>query len=158
MEEQKISFIRTGFLELLKKAEPSVAPAWGKMSFQQMVEHMVLVFKNANGKLKQEIVTPADKLELMRAFMMGPKEFRENTKSPVFPEEPLPLHFPNSLAALAKLETEIAHFFEVYQRDPELLIRNPVFGDLNYEESLTLLYKHTRHHARQFGLIQDTKH
>jgi hypothetical protein len=30
--------------------------------------------------------------------------------------------------------------------------RNPIFGDLNYEQNVRLLYKHALHHLRQFGL------
>jgi len=115
---------------------------------------MVLALKSANGKFKPErVFTPAEKLEASKQFLMSEKEFRENTKSPSFPEEPLPLHFKTVEEGINKLEKEIADFYIVYENNPGLIITNPVFGDLNYEEAQQLLYKHAQHHAKQFGLI-----
>jgi hypothetical protein len=126
----KRELVETTFIQLLKSAHPSPKPLWGKMSFQQMIEHMILSFKSAN----------TDKL------------FKENTKSPSFPEEPLPLHFDTLADALHKLQLEITAFFEVYQQNPGIKIVNPVFGPLTETEALQLLWKHCTHHLNQFGL------
>ncbi len=154
MQPGKKEFVQIEFIQLLRNAPPGITPKWGRMSFQHMVEHMVLALKNANGKLKTEkILTPADKLAASRIFLMSDKEFRENTKSPAFPDDPLPLHFKTVEEGINKLEKEIADFFTVYENNPGLIITNPVFGDLNFEEAQQLLYKHCQHHAKQFGLI-----
>jgi len=154
MHPAKKVFVQTEFIQLLRNASPNTAPKWGKMTFQHMVEHMVLALKSANGKFKPErVFTPAEKLEASKQFLMSEKEFRENTKSPSFPEEPLPLHFKTVEEGINKLEKEIADFYIVYENNPGLIITNPVFGDLNYEEAQQLLYKHAQHHAKQFGLI-----
>jgi hypothetical protein len=154
MHPGKKAFVQTEFIQLLRKASPNTAPKWGKMSFQHMVEHMVLATKSANGKIKTEkVFTPAEKLDASKQFLMSDKEFRENTKSPSFPQEPLPLHFKNIEEGIDKLEKEIADFYTAYENNPGLIIANPVFGDLNYEEAQQLLYKHSQHHAKQFGLI-----
>jgi len=56
----KASFLQEKVIPLLRSADPTQQPKWGKMSFQHMVEHMVLVMKNANGNLKTtEMKTPA---------------------------------------------------------------------------------------------------
>jgi hypothetical protein len=152
--DHKIDFIRKEFIPLLRNADHTTMPRWGKMSFQHMVEHLVLSFKNANGKIKTpQVFTPADRLPASRQWLATEKEFRENTKSPSFPEEPMPLHFKTVKEGIDKLEKEIADFFLVYQNSPGLTVTNPVFGDLNYEEAIQLLYKHCQHHSKQFGLI-----
>ncbi len=154
MSPEKISFLQNKFIELLRNANPDTPARWGKISFQHMVEHFVLCVKNANGKLKTDhILTPADKLPAFQEFIMSEKDFRENTKSPAFPEEPLALHFRSVEEGINKLEREIKDFFHIYEATPGLKIRNPVFGDLDYEHAVNLLYKHALHHARQFGLL-----
>lgn len=150
----KKEFLQQKLIPLLRNADPSIQPKWGRMSFQHMVEHMVLVMKNANGKLKvEEMKTPPEKIQAFQDFIMSDKEFRENTKSPAFPEEPLPLRFSSVQEGIDKLEKEIKDYFNVYEATPGLKITNPVFGDLDYELSSTLLYKHAQHHLKQFGLL-----
>jgi hypothetical protein len=154
MSSEKIYFLQHTFIPLLRSADPGTSPKWGKMSFQHMVEHMVLTMKNANGKLKAEkVLIDESRLPAFRDFLKTDKEFRENTKSPAFPDEPLPLHFKSTEDAINKLEKEISDFVDVYETTPGLLIRNPVFGDLDYEMAVQLLYKHANHHLKQFGLI-----
>lgn len=154
MYSEKKEFLRHKVIPLLRNADPSISPKWGKMSFQHMVEHMVLVMKNANGKLKvAEMKTPPEHIQAFQDFIMSDKEFRENTKSPAFPEEPLPLRFGSVQEGIDKLEKEIDDYFNVYEATPGLKITNPVFGDLDYELSSTLLYKHAQHHLKQFGLL-----
>lgn len=154
---EKVDFLKHRFIPYLRKADPGTPPKWGRMNFQQMVEHFVLTMKSANGKLKTgEMKTPPEKIPAFHEFIRSDKEFRENTKSPAFPEDPLPLHFKSPEEAIDKLEKEIADFFHVYQATPGLKITNPVFGDLDYELSVRLLYKHARHHLKQFGLIEES--
>jgi hypothetical protein len=154
MYPDKKEFLQHKVIPLLRNAESSNQPKWGKMSFQHMVEHMVLVMKNANGKLKvEEMKTPPEHIQAFQDFIMSDKVFRENTKSPAFPEDPLPLRFSSVQEGIDKLEKEIKDYFNVYEATPGLKITNPVFGELDYEHSLTLLYKHAQHHLKQFGLL-----
>ena len=151
---EKVDFLKHRFIRYLRNADPDTKPKWGRMNFQQMVEHFVLTMKSANGKLKtEEMKTPAEKIPAFQEFIMSDKEFRENTKSPAFPEDPLPIHFKSPGEAIDKLEKEIADFFKVYAATPGLKILNPVFGNLDYEHAVTLLYKHAQHHLKQFDLL-----
>ena len=83
---------------------------------------------------------------------MSEKPFRENTVNPLMGAEPAPLHFKTIQAAIGALQQELIYFFEVYEKDPRMVIRNPFFGDLNFEQNVQLLYKHALHHLRQFGV------
>ena len=154
MSFEKENFLRTSLVSYLQRLDPSTPPKWGKMNVQQMIEHFGGdAVRNANGKLKIEtILTPPENLEKGRAFMMSEKPFRENTNNPLIGSEPAPLQYKTVQAALGALQQELIYFFEAYEKDPELIIRNPFFGDLNFDQQVHLLYKHALHHLKQFGV------
>jgi hypothetical protein len=154
MSLEKENFLRTRLVGYLQRLDPATPPKWGRMSVQQMVEHFAGdAVKNASGKLKfEKIITPLDKLEWMREFMMSDKPFKENTKNPLMGEEPATLNFKTVQAAIGALQQELIYFFEVYEKNPQMVIRNPFFGELNFEQNVQLLYKHAIHHLRQFGV------
>jgi hypothetical protein len=71
------------------------------MSAQQMVEHITDVFCVSSGKIQFPITTPQPLLDKAKAFLNSDKMFRENTKSPVLPEEPTPARFLTHFAVMA---------------------------------------------------------
>ena len=152
MNFEKENFLRTKFIGLLQKIPADKSPNWGKMNLQQMIEHFSDVVMVASGKIKLPIVTPPDKLGRFRDFMMSEKPFKENTKSPVLGEEPVPLKKHTKEAAVGKLQEELIHFFEVFEKEPGLITTHPVFGELNFEENIQIMHKHALHHLRQFGV------
>ncbi|WP_267626843.1 DUF1569 domain-containing protein, partial [Gordonia sputi] len=99
------------------------------------------------------LVTPEEHLPKYKEFLLSDKQFRENTKAPVLPEEPLPVREPDLNTAKARLKEAIENFFSFYERYPDKKITHPVFGPLNFEEWILLHYKHVTHHARQFSLM-----
>lgn len=152
MNLEKENFLRTKFISLLQKLPAETAPRWGKMNLQQMIEHFIDVTMVASGKIKLPIVTPADKLSRFRDFMMSEKPFKENTKSPVLGEEPTPQKKHTKEAAIGKLQEELIHFFEAFEKNPSLITTHPVFGELNFEENIQIMHKHALHHLKQFGV------
>jgi hypothetical protein len=154
MSIEKENFLRTKLVTYLQQLDPATPPRWGKMNVQQMIEHFAgEVMRNASGRSKIDtILTPPENLERMREFMMSDKPFKENTKNPLMDEEPAPPRHKTVQAAIGELQEEIIYFFEVYEKDHRLIIRNPFFGDLNFEQNVQLLYKHALHHLRQFGV------
>lgn len=154
MSLEKENFLRTRLITYLQRLDPATAPKWGKMSVQQMIEHYAGdAVRNASGRLKMDtIMTPPEQLERMREFMMSEKPFKENTKNPLMGEEPAPLRYKTVQAAIGALQQELICFFEAYEKQPDMVIRNPFFGDLNFEQNVQLLYKHALHHLRQFGV------
>lgn len=154
MNFAKEDFLRTKFISYLQRLDPSTPPRWGKMSVQQMIEHFAGdAVRNASGRLKfDKIVTPPEHLQRMREFMLSDRPFRENTKNPLMAEEPAPVRYKTVQAAIGALQEELIYFFEAYEKEPSLVIRNPFFGDLNFEENVQLLYKHALHHLKQFGV------
>ncbi|HSU28291.1 MAG TPA: hypothetical protein VLJ68_07915 [Chitinophagaceae bacterium] len=154
MSIEKENFLRTKLITCLQRLDPATPARWGKMNVQQMIEHYSReAVRNANGRLKVEtIVTAPENLGKMREFMMSEKPFRENTVNPLMEKEPPALYFNTVQAAIGALQQELNYFFEVYEAQPNMVIRNPFFGDLNFEQNVQLLYKHALHHLRQFGV------
>ena len=154
MDKEKLVFISDKLIMLLNNLPAVAVGKWGKMKGQQMVEHLSGFFKISTGKLKFPLVTPIEYLPKYREFLYSDKEFRQNTKAPVLPEEPLPVKFFTMKDSLADLEEEIKTFNELFEENEKLITTHSVFGDLNYEEWVLLHYKHVTYHLRQFGLLE----
>lgn len=154
MNLEKENFLRTRFIGYLQRLDPATPPIWGKMSVQSMIEHFGGdAVRNASGRLKiEKMVTTPENLPWMREFMMSEKPFRRNTKNPLLGEEPSPLRYKTIQAAIGALQQELIYFFEAFEKDPQLITRNPFFGELNFEQNVQLLHKHAIHHLRQFGV------
>ena len=157
MDNQKFNFITTGFVTLLKSMDADAKGNWGKMNAQQMVEHVSGFFMVSTNKIHFPLVTPVEHLPKYKEFLRTDKEFRENTKAPILPEDPIPVKFTSLEEAVMELEKEINEFVQKFTDEPILITQHPVFGDLNFEEWVLLHYKHLVHHAKQFGLLEPKK-
>lgn len=149
---EKANFLRNKLVATLSDIGPDTQQAWGKMNVHQMVEHMSDSFREANGREPRELVTPDEHVPKMQAFLMSDKPFRENTPNKLMPEEPSAPRHETIAASLEELKEEIEHFFEVFAKEPSKKITNPFFGVLGYEQWVQLLYKHSMHHLKQFGV------
>lgn len=156
MDQQKLAFLSTELVPRLRTLSPDAAMKWGKMNAQQMVEHISGFFRVSTNKLHFPLVTPPEHLPKFKEFLRSNKEFRENTKATVLPEDPMPVQFASFDAAVNDLEKEIRDFIAQFTKDPGLTTQHPVFGDLNFEEWVLLHYKHVVHHLKQFGLIEQS--
>lgn len=152
VNESKKNFLEHQFMPLVKKITPTVPARWGKMNAQQMVEHVAGFFRISTNKIKFPFVTPLEQLPKFRAFLLSEKEFRENTKAPVLPDEPFPVRFATMDESAADLERQVQYFFKYFSGDEEKKTLHPVFGELNFEEWVQLHHKHVKHHLKQFGV------
>ncbi|OSZ79402.1 hypothetical protein CAP35_14435 [Chitinophagaceae bacterium IBVUCB1] len=150
--EHKASFLKNEFVKTLSSINPEMKGLWGKMNVQQMVEHMSFSFRQANGKDKYSLLTPEENVAKAQAFLMTDKPFRENTPNAIIGENTIPEKNASIADALNELQTEINDFFALFDAQPDAVITNPFFGDLNYEMWVQLLHKHSLHHLRQFGI------
>jgi hypothetical protein len=155
LDTGKLHFITNDFIALIKNADATVDAQWGKMNFQQMVEHVTDFFKVSSNKIQMPLVTPVEHLPKYREFLLSDKVFRENTKAPasVLSEEPLPIRNAELSVAISKLEKQVNDFVTYFQDNAGAKTSHPVFGELDFEDWILLHYKHVTHHARQFGLM-----
>ena len=154
MNQDKINFLRNDLIFLLKHLAPDARGTWGAMNGQQMVEHLVDVVKNASGKLKLPMVNQGERLQKARDFMFSDKPFPENIKNPFISETPPAPRKLTMQGAIDKLQQEMNYFFDVFENDPSFTTDNAFFGELDFGGNVHLLYKHARHHLKQFGLVR----
>lgn len=157
MDQQKLNFLSSDLVPLLKTLSPNSPMKWGKMNAQQMVEHIAGFFRVSTNQLHFTLVTPIEQLPKLVSFLRSDKEFRENTKAPVLPEDPLPVQFASMEDAVNDLEKEIQYFVHQFSNTDSLITQHPVFGDLNFDDWVLLHYKHVVHHLKQFELLPSTK-
>ncbi len=153
MDQNKLDFIQKKLLLLLNSLPADKAANWGKMNAQQMVEHLTAFFKVSTKKINFPLVTPVEHLPKFKAFLLSDKEFKENTKAPMLPDEPFALKKTTMQNAIQELQEEINDFITFFHTsNADTIAQHPVFGDLNFEEWVLLHYKHIIHHLKQFGL------
>lgn len=150
--DQKANFLRTEYIALLHGVLPDTPMQWGKLSQQGIVEHMADSVRIANAKDLHDPMYAPDVTEKARSFALSDKPFREGTVNPHMSTDAADLRHASYEDALGELEAELADFFDLFAQDREKQVTNPFFGALNYEQWVTLLYKHAWHHLRQAGV------
>lgn len=151
--QSKIQFIQFDFIDLASKLNADSKGIWGKMNAQQMIEHVADFFKVSTGKIVFELTTPTEHLPKYKEFLLSDKTFKENTKAPVLPEEPVATRNETIENAIEELKTETNEFFNFFKTNKLKTTLHPAFGELNFDEWVLLHYKHLQHHAKQFSLI-----
>jgi carbonic anhydrase/acetyltransferase-like protein (isoleucine patch superfamily) len=151
-DDVRIIFLKQALMEHLRQLQPNTEPLFGKMNVHQMIEHLAYAFRQASGLIPLPAENNEDTTSKMYAFLMSNKPFRANTPNRYLPDTPLPAVHANSTASLIDLQHAMDGFFDTFRNNPTLIIQNPFFGRLNFNDSLQLLYKHTRHHLTQFGI------
>jgi hypothetical protein len=153
MNADKVVFLKHRFVTLLRKIPTDTHPKWGKMTLQQMIEHFSDSVRIASGISRhQQILSSEERVQKLQDFLMSDQPFRENTANPLVPEVPAPVRNPTEKEALNELQAEMDHFFSVFEANEHLTTLNPIFGNLNYQMNVQLLYKHALHHLKQFGV------
>jgi hypothetical protein len=151
--QEKLSWIQNDFVTFLQSLNADAKGNWGVMNAHQMTEHMSYSVRQANGKDQRTLLTPAENLERIRAFMLSDKPFRENTKNSELPDVPLPVKTNSMEEAITEFQNELIVFVNYFKGNESKLLMNPFFGELNFEQQVHLLHKHAMHHAKQFGWV-----
>jgi oxepin-CoA hydrolase/3-oxo-5,6-dehydrosuberyl-CoA semialdehyde dehydrogenase len=150
--------LREEFLSVLmpKAMEPlyeQAQPAWGQMSPQQMVEHLLWGFDLSIGEQSAECQLPKERYERMRAFLYNNNATPKEYMNPLLASG-LPCL---RQADLATAKTRLRAAIERFQVQSEQINRDvpthPLFGPMGYEEWSRVHFKHCFHHLLQFGLI-----
>jgi hypothetical protein len=150
---EQLTFVQNELPKLFGKLTPETKGAWGVLGAQGMVEHMADSIREATGKLTLTVLTPADKVEGAKSFMMSDKPFKENTKNIKMAETPAPLRLANLTEAIAEYNSEVLDFIAYFKGKEETTLPNSFFGNLNFAEWTHLFHKHGMHHCKQFGLV-----
>ncbi len=131
------------------------APLWGLMSPQHMIEHLIYVFRLSIGEVKQEVVTPKDKLDRYQASLFGERRLPKFFKNPYLrSEEVEDLEF-ESLSVSKEELLKYCDKYEDFFRNHSSAVTDHVFyGSLDKEKWDLIHFKHLEHHFRQFDLMK----
>jgi len=141
--------------ECLAKLSAEMKPKWGIMTPQHMVEHLEYTYRIASGEIQDfEVSTPEKILEKVHASLYNYDKFPRNTNFPLLEKDTLDtLKYDNLETAKLKF-IEAREAYKIFFKDnPEAILKNMVFGDMNRYEWYLLERKHLNHHFEQFGLI-----
>jgi hypothetical protein len=124
------------------------------MGPQHMVEHLIILFKIANGSIPSKLAIAEEKLPERVKFLHSDQEFAHGIViRGLQTKEMRPLRFESMEIAIDKLGREMGRFEAAFAEDPGLRTVHPVFGPLDYDGWITFHRKHTTHHFKQFGLL-----
>ena len=130
-------------------------PAWGIMTPQHMVEHLEYTYKIASGELQDfDISTPEKYLEKLQDSLYNYEKFPANSNFPHLKKDTLgSLIHPDLETAVAKFLQQRDRYLDFFTQNPDAVLKNLVFGELNKYQWYLLERKHLNHHFEQFNLL-----
>lgn len=137
----------------LRKLSEDSEAQWGSMSPQKMLNHLrKSVELSLDPDPRREIITPAEKLTAMLAFLRSEKDLPQGSPMPeVFNS------LPDSQKSLMELKVSLMKQLVVmwvfFENNPEHESNHPNFGRLRVDDWLIMHRKHFEHHLRQFQLL-----
>jgi hypothetical protein len=131
----------------LERLSPDAAPGWGKFNAPQMVCHLVDAMKMANGTLPVKPKNIPIRYPPLKQLIIYWLPFPKG--APTAPElvarPPAEWH-----GELQELKRQLATFIARGRTAP--FLPHPAFGRLSPRAWGVLVYRHTDHHLRQFGV------
>ncbi|QIE60264.1 phenylacetic acid degradation bifunctional protein PaaZ [Rasiella rasia] len=139
----------------LSKLSVDTTPKWGIMTPQHMVEHLEYTYKIASGEIQDfEISTPEKYVDVVHDSLYNYKKFPQNSQFPQLEKDTLaPLRHPDLETAKMKFLEQRFTYLQFFKENPDAVLKNLVFGELNRYESYLLERKHLNHHFEQFDLL-----
>jgi len=135
------------------KLDANAKPLWGKMSPQNIIEHLTGSLKMSTGKVSvKRYTTPEEAKVIKEKMIYSPAEMPAGIKNPLLTEEAPALIHKDIDAAVTELFNEINYFKEYYKQNPNATNTHLRMGELTHGEWLTLHNKHFAHHFKQFGI------
>lgn len=140
-------------IKLLDKLKPDTKQLWGKMSAQHMIEHLILAVRMSNGKLIVKCFNPPEKIPTLKRFLISGRPLPKEFINPIMGEGLLQLEYKSLEEAIKFLELEVNDYNSYFEKNPDAILVNATFGELNKQEWDVFHEKHFTHHLSQFGLI-----
>jgi len=139
---------------LLASLDPKATPAWGRMSAQQMVEHLAWLFDTSTGTAAPVACNvPEPQRKQFKPFLSNQMQCPRDLKNPAIGSGLPPLKFPTLAAAVTEWNAARRRFSEFKESNSSPARVHPLLGSLNHEEWSCFHFKHVFHHLLQFGLV-----
>lgn len=142
--------------ECLNKLTENVQPSWGILTPQHLLEHLEQGYRIMSGEIQDfEIATPEKILDKVHNSLYNYDKFPMGTKFPTMKKDELEdLIHPDFATAKAKFFEAREQYKTFFKENPEALMKNMVFGEMNKYASYLLERKHLNHHFEQFGILE----
>jgi hypothetical protein len=142
----------------LPQLQADTQPAWGLMSAQHMLEHLIVVIKGSVSKeFDPSKSAKPHQVQAKENFLMTDATYPQNVRNPFLKEGEIlaPLQYGSLEEAKAAFEKALAEVlaFVALPENQEKLFFHLYFGPLNIKEFLRFHQKHIGHHFTQFGLL-----
>ena len=151
-----IELNRRNIQKLLNGLTENTKPNWGKMTAQQMLEHLETTLLYSIGEPEAEkCFTPEEHLEKYQDSLYNHRKMPKDFPAPFLPEDgTLPaLKYKNLEQAKEKFLENLQKYQIYFRENPEAEHMHFVFGKLNKEMMELMHRKHFTHHFEQFNLI-----
>jgi oxepin-CoA hydrolase / 3-oxo-5,6-dehydrosuberyl-CoA semialdehyde dehydrogenase len=148
-------FFRHLLFDALSALRDDTRPGWGKMTAQQMVEHLIWAVDLSIGKAEAECTFPEVQCERLKAFLYDSRPTPREFQNPALAAGHPTLRYAGAADATAALRREVGLFLDQAVAMPGATRMHPVFGPIAAEEWARSHFKHCYHHLLQFGLISE---
>ncbi|MFM7018009.1 aldehyde dehydrogenase family protein, partial [Flavobacterium sp.] len=139
----------------LNKLTEDAKPKWGTMSAQHMLEHLEFGYQIASGKIQDfEITTPEKIIDKVHNTLYNYEKMPQNFDFPLAEKSKIKeLKYADLSEAKNKMLEARSAYLDFFKQNPEALLKNAVFGEMNRYEWYLLERKHLNHHFEQFGVL-----
>jgi len=139
---------------LLGQLKPDQKAAWGLMTPQHMVEHLIFQFDLATGKVHGRLVIDPEKIERYVEVVYNHLPMMRGFNHALLRKgEVEDLRFGSLEEAIEKYFEARESYESFFNEHQGKKILNPNFGELSKFEWDLINRKHTHHHFKQFGLV-----
>ena len=141
--------------ESLNKLTKNSKPSWGILTAQHLLEHLENGYKILSGQIQDfEIATPETILEKVHHSLYNFDKFPMGTQFPTMKKDELDdLIHPDFETSKVKFQEARTNYKIFFKENPDAILKNIVFGELNKYESYLLERKHLNHHFEQFNIL-----
>ena len=151
--ELREAFLRNLLLDALAPLSDNSNPLWGRMSAQQMVEHLGWAFELSTGQAHVDCLVPEAERERIRMFLYDNRPTPHEFMNPALVRGLPALRRASLVEAKASLRLEVDRFLYQSKMILSAVHTHPVFGPLGGEEWARTHFKHGYHHLLQFRLV-----
>jgi oxepin-CoA hydrolase/3-oxo-5,6-dehydrosuberyl-CoA semialdehyde dehydrogenase len=147
-------FLAGAVLDALDSLAADTPPRWGRMSAQQMVEHLAWAFELSTGRGAVECAGTAEEQVRYKKFLYSNRPSPPEFMNPALADGLPPLRHADLAHAIAALRREMERFNEHLRAAPSERYMHPIFGLIGMDEWSRTHFKHCYHHLVQFGLLE----
>jgi len=148
------ALIHVSMFQALEALSHSLKPGWGRMTAQQMVEHLLWAVEVSNGTVIVECKVNPRLVERFKTFLYDNTPTSHEFMNPVLKNGLPQLRCRDVTQAVGMLRDQVDAFAAAPADGTGPLRVHPVFGPLGKEEWSRAHFKHFCHHLLQFGLIE----